>query len=170
MAPIARLSVLAVCAALSACASVPPAPALSFVIVRHAEKRPDDPRDPGLSEAGQARAQRLAAALDGQPLRAVYATEYRRTRQTGEPSARAHGLPVTVYDAGQPAADFAATLRRGYSSGTVLVVGHSNTAPQIAAALCQCAVAPMDETEFDRRMRVDIGRDGRASYRLSRDQ
>lgn len=170
MAWITRLSVLAVCMLLSACASVPQSAGVSFVIVRHAEKSNDDPRDPSLSEIGRARAQRLADALGKESVRAVYATAYRRTQQTGEPTARTHDLQVIGYDSRQPASEFAATLRREYLTGTVLVVGHSNTAPDIAAALCQCTVAPMAETEFDRRMRVDIDRDGHATYRPSRDQ
>ena len=103
-------------------------------------------------------------------MRAVYATEYRRTRQTGEPTARAHGLTMTRYDAKQAAAEFAATLRREHRDGTVLVVGHSNTAPAIAASLCACDVAPMPETEFDRRMVVRIDAQGQASFEQTRDR
>lgn len=174
MAPITRLSALSLSVLLAACASAPPTPTptpnSSFVIVRHAEKANDDPRDPNLSEAGRARAERLAAALKNQPVRAVYATAYRRTQQTGEPTARSHGLQLVTYDAKQPATDFAASLRREHTAGTVLVVAHSNTAPDIAAALCQCTVAPMAETEFDRRMRIDFDRDGHPRYTESRDQ
>ncbi|MGH8083451.1 MAG: SixA phosphatase family protein [Lysobacter sp.] len=165
-----RLLAIALCAALSACASTPPASHASYVVVRHAEKASDDPRDPNLSEAGRARAERIALWLKNEPVGAVYATAYRRTQQTGEPSARAHGLTEIVYDAKQPAAEFAAQLRRDRPQGTTLIVGHSNTAPEIAAALCGCAVEPMPETEFDRRMRIDIDAHGRAAFKQSRDQ
>ena len=73
-------------------------------------------------------------------------------------------MPVTTYDAGMPAAEFAAQLRREHRGGTVLVVGHSNTAPQIAAALCACDVAPMAETEFDRLMTVTVDPGGRTTF------
>ncbi|MGN7917402.1 histidine phosphatase family protein [Lysobacter sp. 22409] len=172
MRPITCTAALALSLALGGCATRPTeaeAP-LTYVIVRHAEKSTDDPRDPSLNEAGQARAERLAASLAQAPMRAVYATEYRRTRQTGEPTARAHGLTMTRYDAKQAAAEFAATLRRDHRDGTVLVVGHSNTAPAIAAALCACDVAPMPETEFDRRMVVRIDAQGRASFEQTRDR
>lgn len=172
MRPITCTAALALSIALGGCATRPTeaeAP-LTYVIVRHAEKSTDDPRDPSLNEAGQARAERLAASLAQAPMRAVYATEYRRTRQTGEPTARAHGLTMTRYDAKQAAADFAASLRRDHRDGTVLVVGHSNTAPAIAAALCACDVAPMPETEFDRRMVVRIDAQGRASLEQTRDR
>lgn len=172
MRPITCTAALALSLALGGCATRPTeaeAP-LTYVVVRHAEKSTDDPRDPSLNEAGQARAERLAASLAQAPMRAVYATEYRRTRQTGEPTARAHGLTMTRYDAKQAAAEFAATLRRDHRDGTVLVVGHSNTAPAIAAALCACDVAPMPETEFDRRMVVRIDAQGRASFEQTRDR
>lgn len=129
-----------------------PAATATFVVVRHAEKTNDDPRDPSLAAEGLARAERLADSLRNEPLAAVYATTYRRTQQTALPSARAHGLAVTTYDAALPAAEFAAQLRRSHPVGTVLVVGHSNTAPAIAAALCQCEVAPMDDHDYGRRL------------------
>lgn len=144
-------------------------PATTFVLVRHAEKAADDPRDPGLTDAGRTRAARLAASLADAPLRAVYATAYRRTRDTAAPSAAAHGLQVAVYDAREPAADFAARLRATHRAGVVLVVGHSNTVPAIAAALCACPVAPMREDEFDRRIEIRVGTDGPASLSERRD-
>lgn len=126
----------------------------TFVIVRHAEKANDDPRDPSLAAEGQARAVRLADSLRDEPLAAVYATGYRRTQQTAQPSAEAHALVVTTYDAAQPVAEFVQQLRRTHASGTVLVVGHSNTAPAIAAALCDCEVVPMGEADYGRRLIV----------------
>lgn len=160
---------LALCV-LAGCASSPPQPAaaLEFVLVRHAEKADDDPRDPNLSAAGHERAQRLAASLAHDPLQAAYATAYKRTRQTAEPSARAHGLAVSGYDAKLPAAEFAARLRREHARGRVLVVGHSNTVPEIAAALCACKVAPMAEGEFDRRLSITFDRAGQARLGESR--
>lgn len=139
----------------------------TFVVVRHAEKV-DDGSDPSLAPAGQARARALAHRLRGHLLGGAYATGYRRTQETAQPTARSHGMKVTPYDARMPVAEFAAQLRREHRSGTVLVVGHSNTAPEIAAALCACTVAPMGETEFDRLMTVTVEPDGRATYHEQR--
>ncbi|MFD0738699.1 histidine phosphatase family protein [Lysobacter koreensis] len=176
MKPIHPLRVLlpmlaAIACLLSACAHTAPSvenAGVSFVVVRHAERSSDDPRDPNLSDAGRARAAALAASLAGAPVAAVYATAYRRTQQTAAPSASAHALTVTTYDAKQPAAEFAAQLKRTHPRGTVLVVGHSNTAPEIAAALCACTVEPMGDAEYDRRLRIDIGADGVAKLSVSR--
>ncbi|MBA2238793.1 MAG: hypothetical protein H0W24_08890, partial [Lysobacter sp.] len=58
------------------------------------------------------------------------------------------------------ATEFASALRNNHRDGHVLVVAHSNTAPAIAWALCGCAVAPMPETEYDRRMTVHVPPEG----------
>lgn len=145
-----------------------PQATLAFVLVRHAEKATDDPKDPSLGDAGRARAARLAASFDGVPVSAVYATGYRRTQATAQPTAEAHGLPVRTYEADMPADAFAATLRTTHASGTVLVVGHSNTVPAIASALCGCTVAPMRDDEFDRRITIRIAADGTATLEETR--
>jgi broad specificity phosphatase PhoE len=154
---------------LAACATPAPrdAAGLEVVVVRHAEKLADGD-DPGLSDAGRARAQRLAALLRESPLVAAYATDTRRARETADPAAQAHGLAVTAYDPRVPPAEFVARLKEMHPQGTVLVVGHSNTAPALAAALCACAVAPMAETQFDRVMRVRFGAGGVARLSVER--
>lgn len=154
---------------LTACASSP-RPVMdttTFIIVRHAEKV-DASRNPDLSAAGHARAQALAARLDGQALAAVYATEYKRTAQTAGPAADARHLAITPYPANQPASEFAARLRAAHPHGTVLIAGHSDTVPGIVAALCACEVAPMPDHEYDRLSIVRIDAEGRARLGVER--
>lgn len=158
-----RLSLLLIAACIAGCAmrSKPePAPAALFVLVRHAEKAADDPRDPGLTGAGLARAQDLAERLTEAPLIAAYATEYRRTQMTAAPAAARHGIEVRGYAAATPASEFAARLRGEHRTGVVLIVGHSNTVAQIASALCLCAVAPLRDDEYDRLIEIRIAADG----------
>lgn len=155
----------------AACSTVPSRDAsapLTFVVVRHAEKATDDPENPRLSALGQARAAALAERLRDAPLVAAYATEYRRTQQTAQPSADAHTLPVTAYYARGPASEIAAQWKQAHKGGTVLVVGHSNTVPDLVAALCSCTAAPMDDSEYDRLSIVRIGGDGRATLEVGR--
>ena len=140
----------------------------TFVIVRHAEKAMDDPKDPSLSEAGQARAQRACARLADERVAALYAIRYRRTQMTAAKTAQAHRLEVTTYDTAQPAADFAAQLRRTHTDGVVLVVGHSNTVADIASALCGCAVAPVREDQYDRWIEIRVGQNGAAKLEETR--
>lgn len=153
------LGLLATGALLAGCVSSPAgheratATGQTFLLVRHAEKSTDDPRDPSLTPAGEARAQRLAAELHNAPLVAVYSTDTRRTRATATPAAQMHGLAVVPYDA-RMADAFASELRARHRGGLVLVVGHSNTVPTLAAALCGCAVAPMAEQDYGLRYRL----------------
>ncbi|MFZ5655512.1 MAG: SixA phosphatase family protein [Pseudomonadota bacterium] len=157
------LLLLLLSTAVTGCRSLPdPAEGTTFVLVRHAEKGADDPRDPGLAPAGQRRAQRLASALSWRPVVAVYATPLRRAQATALPIARAHGLAVTSYDTANPA-DFARHLRARHDAGTVVVVGHGNTVPAIAQALCDCAIGPIAETEYGRRITLHVRPDGRVT-------
>ncbi len=143
--------------ALAACAAIPPlSPTVSYIVVRHAEKAGDDARDPSLSDAGRARAEALATLLRSRDIVAAYATDYRRTRDTAAPTAIAHDVSITSYDADAPAAAVATRLRRGRDHGTVLVVGHSNTVPGIVSALCGCEVAAIDESDYGNLFEVRI--------------
>lgn len=143
------------------------------VVVRHAEKATNDPRDPDLDAAGQARARALATALAGSRLDAAYATQFRRTRQTAAPAATAAGIEVTVrpiegVDAATYAAALANDLRALPAGSVVLVVGHSNTVPDIVAALDGRPATPMPETEYDRFTTVRLHADGRTDTIVSR--
>lgn len=130
---------------------------LTIVVVRHAEKGSDDARDPSLSEAGHSRANRLAVAMALTPPDAIYATQFQRTLQTAQPSALAFGLPVLRYEAQLPAAALVWQLRGSHAQGVILVVGHSNTVPDIVAVLSGRAVPPMPEDEYGVLYRIEIG-------------
>lgn len=137
----------------AALASVLPASAQAqenttvLYLVRHAEKADDDPRDPSLSEAGVDRANRLTQMLRDVALDGVLSTDYRRTRLTAAPVAERAGLTVEVYDPRSLAA-FAKELAT--RSGHYLVVGHSNTTPELVRALGGDAGDPIVEDEYDR--------------------
>lgn len=136
----------------SACTTTQATPAegVKFIVVRHAEKSNDGSRDPALNAKGMARAQALREALANESLQAAYATDFQRTRQTAQPAAQAHHVEVETYDTTQSPTEFAARLRQHHAGGTVLVVGHSNTVPDIVSALCECESPPLDETVYDR--------------------
>src|SRR5262249_6441238 len=119
--------------------------ALTVILVRHAEVT-DAASDPSLSSQGQSRAELLASMLPDAHLDAIYVTEYRRTQQTAQPAAgRFHLRPERV-DSGNIAA-LADAIRR-HTSGTVLVIGHTNTVPAIVSMLGGPSVR-IRETEFD---------------------
>ncbi|MDH5832964.1 phosphoglycerate mutase family protein [Luteimonas kalidii] len=156
--PVLLALVLAACAGARGDVAASQGP--TFIVVRHAEKLAQPPDDPGLDARGQARAEALAALLADTPLTAVYTTDFRRTRATVASVAARQGLTPRTYDARLPASAFAAQLRAAHPAGTILVAGHSNTVPDIVAALCECEAGPMPDTEYDRVSVVRIGPEG----------
>lgn len=129
-------------------------------VVRHAEKAVDGTKDPALSAAGVAHAARYASLFStgarGQALAAVYATEFRRTRQTAEAVARPLGLPVTVLP-GKDVTGLVEDIKRHYRGTSVLVVGHSNTVPEIIRALGGRQVAAISDADYARLYVVSVG-------------
>ena len=108
--------------------------ATTVILVRHGEKASDDPRDPSLSPAGEARAHALARLLGHAGVTHLFASEYRRTQATLRPLADASGHPLVIV----PAADGAALLAAiaALPAGAVAAVaGHSNTVPGLVTAL-----------------------------------
>ncbi|WP_454831604.1 phosphoglycerate mutase family protein [Pseudoxanthomonas wuyuanensis] len=167
-----RAALLLMLLSAAGCASTPRPPAndtaLTFVVVRHGEKSSDDAEDPNLSPDGRTRAAELAGLLADAPVVAVYATEYRRTQQTAEPAAAAHGLAVLRYFSKGPADEAAAQWRQRYTQGTVLIVGHSNTVPALVAALCGCEVPAMSEDEYDRLSTIGFDATGKPTLEVRR--
>ena len=135
----------------------------TFIVVRHAEKAVEDPEDPTLDADGRARAQALAQALADVPLKAVYATPTRRTRETAAPVAAANALEVRDYDPALAASELATMLHIRHAGDTVLLVGHSNTVPGIVTALCACPVEPLTEADYGDLYRVRIAAGGEAT-------
>ncbi|MBB5014866.1 SixA phosphatase family protein [Rehaibacterium terrae] len=127
------------------------------VVVRHAEKAAEGD-DPPLTEAGVARAERLARHLAGLRLGAVYATDYRRTRDTALPAARAAGIAVEGY--APDGAALAAAIGQRHRGEAVLVVGHSNTVPGLVALLGRREVAPIGDAEYDRLYLIALPENG----------
>ncbi len=107
---------------------------VTVFLVRHAEKSNDDPRDPSLSEQGEARAKQLAHTLGAAGVTHLFSTPYKRTRSTLEPLAAARELEVLEYDPRDPRGLLKALA--GLPGGSCAVVaGHSNTTPGYYAAL-----------------------------------
>ena len=130
-----------------------PAFAQSVFVVRHAERAdtasgaaPMMANDPDLSDAGRARAESLATALKDAGITAVFTTQYKRTRQTAEPLAKALGIEVTVVNAN----DAAGLIEKVKgATGNVLVVGHSNTVSDVLAKLGVANPPKVADSEYD---------------------
>jgi len=118
----------------------------SLYLVRHAEKQADGSKDPGLTAAGEQRAEKLATWLADKNIIDVWSSDYQRSRHTAKPSLANSGLELKLYDPRDLPA-LAAKLRDRQNNA--VVVGHSNTTPQLAGLLCNCVVADMDDLEYD---------------------
>jgi broad specificity phosphatase PhoE len=104
----------------------------TIFFVRHAEKATAGGDDMDLSEAGRARAESLATVLKDVEISAIYTSEFKRTQQTAAPLAQALHLEPAVVSS-KDRAVLVAKLQA--SSGNVLVVGHSNTIPELIKTL-----------------------------------
>ncbi len=139
----------------------------TIVLVRHAEKATDDPRDPTLASAGQERAKDLAQALDEAGVAAVYVTEYKRTRLTAEPTAEHFGVTIETRPREATAPDAYARalvpkILKKYAGKVVLIVGHSDTVPELVKVLTGKTVPPIDESEYDNLYVVEVPKSGPA--------
>jgi phosphohistidine phosphatase SixA len=120
------------------CSQPANAQAALVILARHAEKAAPS-GDPGLTAAGDQRANDLATALSGVRLAAIITTQYRRSQLTAAPIARTTGLqPLVIAATGdmKASADAVARTLDSLPQGSVaLVVGHSNTLGPIIVAL-----------------------------------
>lgn len=146
----------------SGCDPLEPAePTTVVFVVRHAEKAGEPAGDPVLSEAGEARAVELARVLGSAGVQQIYVTTLQRTRRTAAPLAAASGAPVAALAADQVAA-LVERVRLEDLGKVVLIVGHSNTVPEIVAGLSGVAVAPIADGEYDHLYEVILPDEGAA--------
>jgi broad specificity phosphatase PhoE len=118
----------------------------TIFIVRHAEKVEGGGNDPDLSDAGRARAESLAHTLKDADISAIYVTELTRTQQTAAPLAKLRSIDPTIVPAKDSAA-LIATLRA--STGNALVVGHSNTVPDLIKAFGIATPIQIADGDYD---------------------
>ena len=147
-----RLGILALTGAMLAPQLAVSAPAV-VILVRHAEKSTTPVNDPVLTRAGNQRALELADVVAtwtaaGASVKALFATELKRTQLTLAPLAAATGRPVTQVMAVDTAGLVAQIL--AVNGGVVVVAGHTNTLPAVIQALGGPAGITIAETEFNR--------------------
>ncbi len=137
-------------------------PVTTVILVRHAEKiiDPNNP-DVDLSPAGQARAQEIVRMFGDAGVKAIYATQYKRTQETVKPLADKLGLSVNVIGS-RNTSDLLAKIRSENSGQTVLIAGHNNTVPEIIAALGGPTYPIIPESEYDNLFIVTVYRTGKA--------
>ncbi len=145
---------------------------ITVYLVRHAE-RADEPRqDPPLTEKGTARAQELARILGNANIKAIITSQFSRTKLTADPLAKQANVVVTSITLSlspsnprmiseQSTAEVTnKILERGGES--VLVVGHSNSIPDVIKKLGGDVSPAIDEKRFDDLFVVTVYAKGKA--------
>lgn len=117
---------------------------LVVYVMRHLHT-PQGSTDPDLTSVGRQHALLLDRWFRGKRLKAIYISNYRRTRQTVTPLVARLGLEPKVYD---PADSAALVVNVGQETGPVLIVGHSNTVPDLVEQLGGSRPAPLSHPDF----------------------
>jgi broad specificity phosphatase PhoE len=148
------------CAASLALAMLAPCAALAdptiIYLVRHGEKETSG-KDPDLSAQGRARARNIATMLEKTGIGTIFSSATMRTMQTAQPLATRTGLEVRTYDAGAPKA---LVEKVKALNGAVLVVGHSNTLPELVRLFGGAPGADIADNEYDRLYQLIVGPGG----------
>ena len=113
-------------------------------VMRHLHT-PAGVTDPDLTSDGQRAALQLVNWFKrGRPA-VIYVSSTKRAQQTAAPLARSLGITTKIYDPADTAALVIAVSRE---TRTVLVVGHSNTVPDIIERLGGQRPAPLVHEDF----------------------
>ena len=140
-------------------------------LIRHAEKAAAPAADPPLLEAGSKRAEELARTLSKANIKTIFTSQALRTKLTAEPLAKQLGLTAKVVPVSMSktnprelSPEYLKSMAEQAASapGNVLIVGHSNTVPEIIKALGGDVVPTIDETVFDDLFVVTVYAKGKA--------
>ena len=131
-------------------------------LVRHAEKSKTPVDNPLLTEEGTQRSKDLIHVLGSAGIKTIYVSQWTRTQLTAEPVAKHLGIKPEQMDAAD-SKKLADTILTKHAGQTVLVVGHSDTVPEIIAALGGPSMPELGEFEFDNLFVVTVYTPGKAS-------
>lgn len=138
----------------------------AVILVRHAELQGAamaPAKDLALSEAGEARAKRLASILKDTSVGAIYVTDFARTSKTAEPLSRELNRELTVFPKGDPQ-ELVERLRKNHGGQTVLMVGHTDTLPGLLKALGHPADIKIDPQDYTNMFVVVPKTDGAPTF------
>jgi 2,3-bisphosphoglycerate-dependent phosphoglycerate mutase len=140
----------------------------TVIVIRHAEKDLSvSATDPPLNREGEARAALLAAMFGDAKhvghVDAIYVSPALRNRRTAAPLAERLGIAPVVAPADDPSG-LARRAVREHAGGRVLIIGHSDTVPQIVAALSGNSDIPeVGDQEYGTMYIVTVPRIGHAN-------
>lgn len=139
----------------------------TVVLLRHAEKELVTIDDPPLSAAGERRAERLAQMFGDirgpGRIRGIYTTATRRGQQTAMPLAMRLGARPTALSLPVDLDDLASHVLSEHRGGRVMIIGHSNTVPELVQKLSGETVPAIGEDEYDNIYVVTVPTFGKAN-------
>lgn len=136
---------IALLLALGGCASTPRSASPPDIYVMRHLHTPAGVTDPGLTSDGQRAALALAKWLKRDKPAVIYVSSTRRSQQTAAPLARRLNITPKIYN---PADTTGLVAAVSGETRTVLVVGHSNTVPDIIERLGGQRPAPLVHEDF----------------------
>ena len=122
--------------------------ATTVILVRHAEKMSEPAGDPALSPIGVYRSKALAGWLRDSGVEHIYVSQFLRTQETAIPVAETTGALIHELPAGD-IEGLVDLLHADHRGQTVLVIGHSNTVPEIVRGLGG-ELGDIDESDYSR--------------------
>lgn len=140
-----RSILIALLLSVTGCATAPPPPPRPNVYVMRHLHTPAGAPDPDLTAEGQRHALLLSDWLRRDPPVAIYASSTKRAQQTVAPLAARLKVAPKIYNPADTPGLLGQVLQE---RGTVLVVGHSNTVPEIVGALGGQRPAPLSHKDF----------------------
>lgn len=141
-------------------------------LIRHAEKEDEPRQDPPLKKEGVARSQELARLLGGAGIKAIYTSQFTRTKQTAEALATKLNLTATSITlksnpsnprliAEESTQEVVNKILEAPGEN-VLLVGHSNSIPDVIKVLGGDVVPTIDERKFNDLFIVTVYAKGKA--------
>lgn len=141
-------------------------------LIRHAERENEPRQDPPLKPEGVARSQELTRLLAAGNIKTIITSQLTRTKKTAEPLANKLGLSATVIslkpNPSNPRQIAEESTREVVNKilerpgENVLVVGHSNSIPDVIKMLGGDVVPTIDEQKFNDLFVVTVYAKGKA--------
>ena len=141
-------------------------------LIRHAEREDEPRQDPPLKKEGAARSMELARLLGAANVKTILTSQFARTKQTAEPLATKLGVTSTQIslklNPANPRQIAEESIREvvdkilARAGENALVVGHSNSIPDVIKMLGGDVVPTIDEKKFDDLFIVTVYAKGKA--------
>ena len=134
----------------------------TVILIRHGERSAPTQAnpDPHLNTSGKARAKKLIHIVGQSDIRAIYRSHFVRAKETAQPLATHLGLSPIELDEALPIKN---DILSNHAGQTVLVIGHSDTVPDLIKRLGAGSIPVIDDAEFDNLFIVNVFSPSRAT-------